>query len=91
VSGRLDDTNFEASLAPAGRYLRARLDRIDLNRYLPKVAAPAAPSGPKATLEEIAAQLATLDIDAEIHVGEARVAGAVLHDAVIRVEREMAP
>jgi len=91
VSGRLDDTNFEASLAPAERYLRARLDRIDLNRYLPKVAAPAATSGPKATLEAMAAQLATLDIDAEIHVGEARVAGAVLHDAVIRVEREMAP
>jgi hypothetical protein len=39
----------------------------------------------------MAAQLATLDIDAEIHVGEARVAGAVLYDAVIRVEREMAP
>jgi AsmA protein len=91
ASGRLDDTNFEASLVPEERYLRARLDRIDLNRYLPKAAAPAATSGPKATLEATVAQLATLDIDAEIHVGEARVAGAVLRDAVIRVEREHAP
>ena len=90
ASGRLDDTNFEASLVPAERYLRARLDRIDLNRYLPKAAA-AATSSPKATLETTVAQLAKLDIDAEIHVGEALVAGAVLRDAVIRIERENAP
>ena len=91
VSGRLDDTSFEASGVPAERYLRAKIDRIDLNRYLPRAAASAAANGPKATLEATVAQLAKLDIDAEIRVGEARVAGAVLRDAVIRVEREDAP
>ena len=95
VSGRLDDTNFEARFVPAERFVRAELDRIDLNRYLPP-AAKAAPTngtaGKKATLEAAVAELAKLDIDAEIRVEEARVAGATLRDAVIRVERgEAAP
>ena len=88
VSGRLDDTNFEARLVPAERFVRATLDRIDLNRYLP----PAAKTGSKkkGTLEAAVAELAKLDIDAEIRVAEARVAGATLRDAVIRVERSQA-
>jgi AsmA protein len=92
VSGRLDDTNFEASLVPADRFLRAKLDRIDLNRYLPPAAKTAAskPAKKKATLEDAVAELAKLDIDAEIRVAEALVAGATLRDAVIRVERERA-
>ncbi|HEU4516362.1 MAG TPA: AsmA family protein [Steroidobacteraceae bacterium] len=88
VTGRLDDTNFEASLVPAERFVRARLDRIDLNRYLPPAAKAA--SKKKATLEDAVAELAELDIDAEIRVEEARVAGALLRDAVIRVERGQA-
>jgi AsmA protein len=87
VSGRLDDTTFEASLVPAQHHVRASLDRIDLNRYLPKATAPATASGPKATLESVVSQLGELDVDAEIRVEEARVAGGVLRDAVIRVER----
>ncbi len=91
VSGRLDDTNFEARVVPAERFVRAELDRIDLNRYVP----PAATTAPKkkATLEAMVAELAKFDLDAEIRVGEARVAGATLRDAVIRVERagETAP
>ena len=85
VSGRLDDTNFEARVVPAERFVRATLDRIDLNRYLP-VAADTA-SKKKATLEALVAELGKFDLDAEIRVEEAKVAGATLRDAVIRVER----
>jgi AsmA protein len=88
VSGRLDDTNFEARLVPAERFVLATLDRIDLNRYLPPAAKTE--SRKKATLETAVAELAKLDIDAEIRVAEARVAGAALRDAVIRVERGQA-
>jgi AsmA protein len=100
VSGRLDDTNFEGRAVPAERLVRATLDRIDLDRYLPRAAnvpgsptAAQAASTKQATLEATVAELAKLDIDAEIRVAEARAAGAVLQDAVIRVERsaEAAP
>jgi hypothetical protein len=100
VSGRLDDTNFEGRAVPAKRLVRATLDRIDLDRYLPRAAnvpgsptAAQAASTKQATLEATVAELAKLDIDAEIRVAEARAAGAVLQDAVIRVERsaEAAP
>jgi AsmA protein len=94
VSGRLDDTNFEGRSVPAQRIVRLALDRIDLDRYLPRAAAAglagnAAKAAPtkKATLEAAVAELAKLDVDAEIRIEEARAAGAVLHDAVIRVER----
>lgn len=89
VTGRLDDTNFEARVVPAERFVRAELDRIDLNRYLP-AAAKTAPQE-KATLEALVAELAKFDLDAEIRIGEARVAGATLRDAVIRVERDGEP
>ena len=89
VSGRLDDTNFEARVVPAERFVRAELDRIDLNRYLP-VAANTAPKK-KATLETLVAELAKFDLDAEIRIDEARVAGATLRDAVVRVERSTEP
>ncbi len=85
VTGRLDDTNFEARVVPAERFVRAELDRIDLNRYLPAAAKTA--SKKKATLEALVAELAKFDLDAEIRIEEARVAGATLRDAVIRVER----
>jgi hypothetical protein len=97
VTGRLDDTNFEARAVPAERFVRAKLDRIDLDRYLPAAAKRAsghnatpgtgATPARKATLEATVAELAKLDLDAEIRVEEARVAGATLRDAVIRVER----
>ena len=86
VSGRLDDTNFDARIVPGRRFVRANLDRLDLNRYL-------APEGKtvrkkKATLEAAVAELAEFDIDAEIRIAEALVAGAKLRDTVIRVERD---
>lgn len=84
VSGRLDDTNFEGQAVPGRKSIRATLDRIDLNRYLPPAAKTA--SEKKRTLEEIVAGLAELDLDAEIRVGEAKIAGATMRDAVIRVE-----
>ena len=87
-SGRLDDTNFEGRAIPARRFVRASLDAIDFNRYLPPAAkpsaGPAAP-GPKATLESLVAPLSKLDIDAEVRIGEAHVAGARMRDAVLRV------
>jgi hypothetical protein len=89
VSGRLDDTNFEARIVPAERFVRAELDRIDLNRYLP-AAAGTAPKK-KATLESLVAELAKFDLDAEIRFDEVRVAGATLRDAVVRVERSVEP
>jgi AsmA family len=85
VSGRLDDTNFEGRVVPAERLIRASLDRIDLNRYLPPAAKTA--RGKKATLEDGVAALAAFDLDAEIRIAEARVADARIRDAVIRVER----
>ena len=88
VSGRLDDTNFEARVVPSERLVRATLDRIDLDRYLPPAAKTV--SKRKGTLEAAVAELAKLDIDAEIRVAEARVAGAALRDAVIRVEHAQA-
>ncbi len=101
VTGRLDDTNFEASADPAGRFVRAALDRIDLDRYRPPAASPAsgraatargtAAPTKEATLEATAAQIAKLDLDAEIRIEEARVAGATLRDRVIRVERDAEP
>jgi AsmA protein len=101
VTGRLDDTNFEAGAVPAERFVRAKLDRIDLDRYLPAAAkatpgtnaAPGKGAAPakESTLEATVAELAKLDLDAEIRVEEARVAGATLRDAVIRVERVREP
>ena len=85
VSGRLDDTNFEGQIIPGRRFVRANLDRIDFNRYLPPEDKAARKK--KATLEAVAAALAEFDLDAEIRIGEARVAGARLRDAVLRVER----
>ncbi len=90
ITGRLDETIFDARVLPGRRLIRANLDRMDLNRYL----APQVKSArKKATLEEVVAQLAEFDIDAEIRVAEAYVAGAKLRNAVIRVERsdEKAP
>ena len=84
VSGRLDDTNFEGQAVPGRRYLRAKLDRIDFNRYLPP--ADKTLRQKKATLEEVVAGLSKFDLDAEIRVGEAKVGGATMRDAVVRVE-----
>jgi len=85
VSGRLDDTNFDGRVVPGQRLVRANLDQIDVNRYL----APEVKSTrkKKATLEAAVAQLAEFDIDAEIRIEEARVAGAMLRKTVIRIER----
>ena len=87
VTGRLDDTNFSARIRPAEHFIRARLDQIDLNRYLPPAAKSAATESRKATLEAAVAELQKLDLDAEIHIEKARVAGATFRDAVIRIER----
>ena len=87
-SGRLDDTNFEGRVIPGRRFVRASLDAIDFNRYLPPDAKPAgkpAAATPKATLESLVAPLAKLDIDAELRIGEARIAGAKMRNAVLRV------
>ena len=86
VSGRLDDTNFTAQVVPGKRFVRANLDRIDFNRYLPPEDKTVRKN--KATLESMVAELAKFDLDAEIRMDEALIAGARIHDAVIRVERD---
>ena len=42
----------------------------------------------RATLEAVVAELATYDLDAELRIGEARIAGANVRDLTIRVERD---
>jgi hypothetical protein len=86
LSGRLDDTNFAGRVVPGGRLVRANLDRIDLNRYLPAAAKATSRRAKKATLEALVAELEKLDLDAEIRIEEARLAGATMRDAVLRVE-----
>jgi len=85
IEGRLDETSFNGRLVPSARLVRLAADRIEVDRYL-------APDQKrrkqkKATLEAAIAALAEYDLDAEIRIGEARVAGARLRDTVIRVER----
>ncbi len=89
VSGRLDDTNFEGRVVPGQRLVRASLDRIDINRYLPATARTV--SKKKETLEAAVAELAEFDLDAEIRIAEARIAGAKFRDTVVRVERNEQP
>ncbi len=93
LSGRLDDTNFEGRAIPGRRFARASLDAIDFNRYLPPAPKSAGTGAKKATLESLVAELAKLDIDAELKIGEARVGGAKVRDAVIRIapDREENP
>jgi AsmA protein len=88
VSGRLDDTNFEGRIEPGRRLVRAQLDRIDFNRYLPPAAKT--PSAKRRTLEEAVSGLGELDFDAEIRIGDAQLAGARMRNAVIRVTPDAA-
>ena len=85
IEAQLDDTRIAGSVVPERRYIRLSADRIDLDRYL----APdkATRKEKKATLESTVAGLRELDLDAEIRIGEARVAGAKLRDTVLRIER----
>jgi hypothetical protein len=86
IEAQLDDTKITGSAVPQQRHLRLSADRIDLDRYL----APDKGSRKekKATLEAAVASLRELDLDAEIRVAEAKVAGARLRDTVVRIERE---
>ena len=68
------------------RQIRIRADKLDLNRYF----APGEKSARdgKATLEATIAELGALDIDAEIRITEAWVAGATLRNMLLKVERD---
>ena len=89
VAGRLDDTEWSGTIVPQFRQIRIQADRIDVDRYL----SPASKSRreKKKTLEESIAGLKTLDIDAEIRIADARIAGAKLHDTLLKVERGSGP
>lgn len=98
LSGRLDDTNFEGRALPGRRFVRASIDTIDFNRYLPPATKAASGGGgkgssKKATLESLATELARLDLDAELRIGEARIGDAKVRKAVIRItpDGEAAP
>ncbi len=91
TEGWLDDTQWSGSIVPQFRKVRIRADRVDLDRYLPLGTTPPGLKSrgeKKATLEESVAALGKLDIDAEIRIDEARVAGAKLRDTVLKVERD---
>ncbi len=85
VEGRLDNTRWNGAIVPQFRNVRLSADWIDIDQYL----APESKmrSEKKATLEETIAELGKLDIDAEIRIAEARVAGAKLRDVLLKVER----
>lgn len=87
--GWLDETQWSGGIVPQFRQVRIHADKIDLDRYL----APGlkSRSEKKATLEESVAALGKLDIDAEIRIDEARIAGAKLRNTVLKVERGAAP
>ena len=85
IEGQLDGTVWSGSVIPQFRQLRIRAERIDLDRYLSPESKSR--SEKKATLEESIAGLRKLDIDAEIRIEEARIAGAKLHDTLLKVER----
>jgi len=88
IEAQLDDTRVTGSVVPQQRIIRLSADRVDLDRYL----APGRESRKekKATLEAAVASLRELDLDAEIRVAEAKVAGATLRDTVVRIERQPA-
>jgi len=89
TEGWLDETQWSGSIVPQFRQVRIHADKIDLDRYLAPGTKPR--SGKKATLEESVAALGELDIDAEIRIDEARVAGATLRNTVLKVERGGTP
>lgn len=93
LSGRLDDTNFEGRVIPGRRLVRASLDAADFNRYLPPAAISTGTDAKRATLESLVTELAKFDIDAELKIGEARIGGAKMRDAAIRItpDGEVAP
>lgn len=85
IQGQLDDTRFSGHAVPSQRLLRLHADRVAVDRYL-------APSEKtrrekKETLEAAITRLGTFDVDAEIRIDEARVAGAALRNTVVRIER----
>ena len=84
-AGSTTRTSRGASCRPGASCGRAST-RIDLNRYVPPTAKTLHKK--KATLEAVVAELATYDLDAEIRIGEARIAGVNVRDMVIRVERD---
>lgn len=88
IEAQLDDTKITGSVVPQQRFIRLSADRIDLDRYL----APGKESrrDKKATLEAAVASLRELDLDAELRIAQASVAGARLRDTVVRIEREPA-
>ncbi|MGH8310502.1 MAG: hypothetical protein ACRETX_12005, partial [Steroidobacteraceae bacterium] len=85
MQGQLDDTRFSGRAVPSQGLLRLHADRIVVDRYL----APEEKTrrAKKATLEAAIERLGNFDIDAEIRIGEARVAGATLRDTLVRIER----
>jgi hypothetical protein len=85
IEGQFDETQWSGAIIPQFRQIRIRADRIDIDRYL----APQSKtrSEKKATLEELLAGFGKLDIDAEIRIAEARIAGAELKDALLKIER----
>jgi uncharacterized protein involved in outer membrane biogenesis len=85
IDAQLDETRIVGRAVPSARSIRLQADRIDLDRYL----APEEKTRreKKATLEAAVAQLGELDLDAEIRIDEAKVAGAKLKDTILRIER----
>lgn len=86
TEGWLDDTQWSGTIIPQFRQARIQADRIDLDRYLaPELKTR---SEKKATLEESITALGKLDIDVEIRIAEARIAGAKLRDTLLKIERD---
>ncbi len=94
IDAGFDDTRVTGHLTlPAAGPPRAELefDRIDLDRYLPPDAAAA--GAPRATLESLLGDLATLDVQADLRFGEAKSSGITARKlrVVIEPSRPEAP
>ena len=86
VTGRLDDTNFEGRIVPGKRLVRAKLDRIDLNRYVaPDVKRRLARKGDARGVRRASSRLRPRRRDP--HRRGAGRRARTLRDTVIRVER----
>lgn len=90
LQGELDGSRFSGDARiPADESpprLRLELDRLDLDRYLPPADPDAGQDGSLAgAAEALRDALQALDLDAEITVEEARGAGVLARDLLIRV------
>lgn len=87
IEGELDDTKVAGSLswpATGPPKVLLKFDRIDLDRYLPP--GTETPGAPRATLESLLGDLATLDVDADLRFAQAKSSGITARGLRVVIE-----